>query len=242
MNRVSVHYKNPPPPANPDHVDKIGRYPANVHVPALESRRYLWTSRAYAVTLYASLAFSIVLAAMLFFMVTLRGAQPSLVYFPPHDRFATSPPAPGIVTRSGLSILAEKMVGEYVQLREEITPDNPVLMEQYTQFIQARSTDEIFAFFQNPRQAMIENYRIRRFQRRVDITRIGFLGESYLINYTTTDLDVAGRAVQKLAWQAIIKADWNVMPTTNPEWAKANPLGFGVTAYQTRVVEILSGQ
>jgi type IV secretory pathway component VirB8 len=242
MARVTVTYKFPPNTPNPANADKVGRYPAHVHVPALESRRYLWTSRAYAIALYISLSFSVVLASMLFMLVSMKSTSPMLVHFPSHREWATSMIEPHLVRRSGLDVLAEKMIGEYVKIREEITPENPALMDRYVQFIAARSSDEQFAFFQNQRPAMMESYRIRRFYRQVDVDRVGRIGNSFLVDYKTTDFDLTGREVQKLGWQAIIAAQWQAQVTAAQAAKETNPLGFGVSAYEARVVKIYSGQ
>ncbi|HIJ63541.1 MAG TPA: hypothetical protein HPQ04_12680, partial [Rhodospirillaceae bacterium] len=41
--------------------DRLGAYPAERDVPALEGRRYLWTARAFAIGMFLSLCLNAVL-------------------------------------------------------------------------------------------------------------------------------------------------------------------------------------
>jgi type IV secretory pathway component VirB8 len=237
----SVPKQTLPPPAEDNGLrDKIGRYPAHVHVPALESRRYLWTSRAYAIALYVSLALSVIIAAMIFVFLPLKSVAPILLTFP-KDGQAAVLMQPALVQKNGLDLLAEKMVGEYVKLREEIIPDNPDMMAQYQKFIAARSNVAQSTLYQQEITNRLQEFATRRFTRKVDVENIKPLGHSYVVDYTTSDFDVGGNLVQKLLYQAIVTTVWQAEIAV-PDADRVNPLGFAVTGYEPRIKTILLGQ
>ena len=212
--------------------DAIGRYPANVHVPALESRRYLWTARAFGIGLYLSLVVNVALAAALFMLAPLKKVEPMLVTFSPKSEQVVHIEPFDKGTR-GFDLMTEKMVGEYVKIREEILSDEKEMAERYSNYIYNRTKSEEFNVFQDEASKRYNEFRTRRFTRYVDIVVVNRQGSGYIVEYETTDVDYTGREVQKLSWQATLTVDYIERQVTYKE-QYINPLGFTVTSYSTR--------
>src|ERR1700678_1220343 len=61
--------------------DRLGIYPAERDVPALEGRRYLWIARAFAIGMFLSLCLNLVLATAIGGLAPLVRVEPMLVTF-----------------------------------------------------------------------------------------------------------------------------------------------------------------
>ncbi len=212
--------------------DKVGRYPAQVHVPALESRRYLWTARAYGIALYLSLLVNIALASAIFTLSPLKRVEPMLVTFSPKSEQVVRI-EPFERGTKGFDLMTEKMVGEYVKIREEILPDEREMSERYTNYIYNRTAADQFSIFQQTASKNFNEFRTRRINRYVDIIVVNRQGTGYIVEYETTDIDYTGREVQKLSWQATLAVDYVEREIKFSE-QYINPLGFTVTSYNTR--------
>ncbi len=212
--------------------DQVGRYPSAVHVPALESRRYLWTARSYAIALYLSLIVNLALASALFMLVPLKSVQPMLVTFhPKSDQVVKVEPfARGT---NGFDLMTEKMIAEYVKFREEIISDEKEMAERYSNYIYNRTNQQIFPQFQEEASRTYNEFRTRRLVRYVDINVVNRQGGGYIVEFETTDSDNTGREIQKLVWQATLTVDYVPREVTYSE-QYINPLGFIVTSYSKR--------
>ncbi len=221
---------------NPDqkskNADKVGRYPAGVHVPVLESRRYLWTARAYAIALYLSLLVNVSLAAALFMLSPLKRVEPMLVTFSPKSEQVVKI-EPFMRGTKGFDLMTEKLVGEYVKIREEILPDDKEMGERYSTYIFNRTSQEQFNIFQQTASKVYNEFRTRRINRYVDIIVVNRQGSGYIVEFDTTDVDYTGREVQKLTWQATLTVDYVERQVTYSE-QYINPLGFTITSYNAR--------
>ncbi len=213
-------------------VDKVGRYPAQIHVPVLESRRYLWTARAYGIALYLSLVVNIALASAIFMLAPLKRVEPMLVTFSPKSEQVVRI-EPFFRGTKGFDLMTEKLVGEYVKIREEILPDEKEMAERYSNYVYNRTAQEIFSIFQAEASKVYVEFRTRRITRYVDIIVVNRQGSGYIVEYETTDVDYSGREVQKLTWQVTLTVDYIERQVADSE-KYVNPLGFTVTSYNTR--------
>ncbi|MGD9650146.1 MAG: type IV secretion system protein [Dongiaceae bacterium] len=230
-NRV-VSDKSPAPASPPD---RMGPYPAQVHVPALESRRYLWTARAYAYALYLSLLLNVALVALLFVLTPLKRVEPMLVTFKPQSEqiVKIEPFEKGM---RGFDLMTEKLVGEYVKMREEILDDDREMGERWSTYLYNRTKPEDFEIFRRDAQPLFQQFRARRLVRYVDLTVVNrntATPNTYTVEYQTVDTDRTGREVQRLNWQASVSVDY-VPRKVDYKEQYINPLGFQVQSYSTR--------
>ena len=198
--------------------------------PGLETRRYMWTARAYGIALYLSLVVN--LASALFMLLPLKRVEPMLVTFSDKsEQVVQIVPFPR--GTPGFEQMTEKMVEEYVKIREEIIPDDKEMGVRYSDYIWNRTDPAAFQFFQAEAGKRYTEFRNARISRYVDILVANRQGSGYIVEYTTTDIDATGRERQKLTWQATLSVDYRPRQVTYSE-QYVNPLGFVVTAYQTR--------
>lgn len=214
--------------------DQVGRYPSAVHVPALESRRYLWTARAYAIALYLSLVVNFALAGALFMVLPLKEVQPMLVTFYPQSNQVVKI-EPFEAETPGFAVMTEKMIREYVQFREEILNDNKVMQERYNEYISRRTTQGEYRNFVETGRARFEEFRARRFTRYVDVTAVTPQGKTntFVVEYETVDKDYMDNEVERTTWLATISISFVPQEVTYKD-RFLNPLGFTVTSYSTR--------
>lgn len=201
-------------------------------LPTLETRRYMWTARAYGIALYLSLVVNIALVAVLLMLAPLQRVDPMLVTFNAKDEQVVQiQPFPR--GTKGFNDMTERMVGEYVKIREEILPDDAEMVERYSNYLYNRTVQNQFAIFQEEASRRYSEFRAQRVNRYVDIIVVNRQGSGYIVEYTTTDIDISGRERQKLTWQATLAVDYQPRQVTYSE-QYVNPLGFIVTDYQTR--------
>ncbi len=201
-------------------------------LPTLETRRYLWTARAYGIALYLSLVVNLALAGALLMLAPLKRVDPMLVSFSDkNEQVVQIQPFPR--GTEGFNAMTEKMVGEYVKIREEILPDDAEMAERYSTYLFNRTTNAQFGLFQTEASKRYTEFRAGRLSRYVDIIVVNRQGAGYIVEYTTTDIDNTGRERQKLTWQATLSVDYQPRQVTYSE-QYVNPLGFIVTDYQTR--------
>lgn len=192
----------------------------------------MWTARAYGIALYLSLVVNLALASALFMVLPLKRVEPMLVTFSDKsEQVVQILPFPR--GTPGFEQMTEKMVEEYVKIREEIIPDDKEMGVRYSDYIWNRTDPATFQFFQAEAGKRYTEFRNARISRYVDILVANRQGSGYIVEYTTTDIDATGRERQKLTWQATLSVDYRPRQVTYSE-QYVNPLGFVVTAYQTR--------
>ena len=103
-------------------MDRLGAYPSERDVPALEGRRYLWIARAFAIGMFLSLCLNVVLGIAINALSPLIRVEPMLVTFKDHSEQLVKI-EPFERGTSGFELMTESLVRDYVLSRHEIVLD-----------------------------------------------------------------------------------------------------------------------
>lgn len=214
----------------PKSADVIGQYPADVHVPPLEGRRYLWTSRAFAIGMYLSLLLNIIMATALSIAWNLKEVVPMLVQFDEKkDTFVRILPIQKDMP--GVQLMTEKLVGEYVKMREEVVLNEAEMKERYSNYILNRTTADEYRRFIQQKSGAYKAFVEGEITRKVDIENVDLTPKGYYtVDYVTHDFNTDQDEIASRKWRAFITVDY--LPRTVAYSERfVNPLGFQVTRY-----------
>lgn len=223
------------PEQNPH--DVIGQYPADLYVPPLEGRRYLWTSRAFAIGLYASLLVNFVLALALYTAWNVKEVIPMMVRFDTEDRQIVRI-EPFDRTMPGFQAMTEVLVKEYVTMREEIIANSEAMQTRYTTIV-SRTTNDIVPQYDRTQRPLIVNYLQSGLTREVVVesVRLPAGGKFFQVDFKTIDRDNTGAIIAngENNWIAYVSVRYNPQ-TVEAKDRYMNPLGFTVMQYSRNPV------
>jgi type IV secretory pathway component VirB8 len=211
--------------------DQLGVYPTAVRVPALEGRRYLWTTRVFALGFYLSMIMNIILVFTIFYvMLPLKRVEPFLVTFSQkEDQVVRIQPLN--VNSSGVDVLIEAMAREFVRVREEILTDQEEMRRRWVDYLKTRMLKEDYAAFLNRVDAPFQELVERGISRKVEIERVARSSQNHIeVSYKTLDQDRSGRTLLTTNWVARLKIGFVEQEVTDQEKYN-NPLGFMVFDY-----------
>lgn len=211
--------------------DKLGVYPTQYHVSALETKRARITARAFAIGLYISLALNLALTSVLFMLTPLKTVEPLLVTFNDKNEQVVRI-EPFRRDMPGILLFTEKSIQEYVKIREEIVASDDEMIERWAKYVYKRSTPDIFNEFRREYSPIWQQYRSRRLVRQVDIQTINRVGNSFLVEYKARDVDRNGRVIDEKDWTATVVVRYIPRQVDYNE-RYVNPLGFTVIDYST---------
>lgn len=215
-----------------DSGDRLGTYPAERDVPALEGRRYLWTARAFAIGMFLSLCLNVVLGFAIAGLSPLVRVEPMLLSFRDKSEqiVKVEPLAKGT---NGFEVMTEALVRDYVLSREEIALDEGEMRRRWggAGLVAHRSDGEEYRRFVAETAPKYEEIRQKHLVRTVGVHRVSKIAEGYWqVEFSTDDLDATGRKVGEGLWVASMTVTY-VPREVTWEDRYMNPLGFLVTAY-----------
>ena len=224
------------PDAAPGGRDRLGGYPAERDVPALEGRRYLWTARAFAIGMFLSLSLNVVLGFALVSLTPVVRVEPMLLTFKDKSEqiVKVEPFSKGT---SGFELMTEMLVRDYVLSRHELVLDEAEMRRRWggEGVVAHRSDPEEYRRFVAEMAPKYEEIRQKRLVRTVVIHRVSKIADGYWqVEFSTIDYDGANRKIAEGLWVASMTVTY-VLREVN--WADRymNPLGFTVTAYSVTV-------
>jgi len=226
---------DPSAPVDPRQ-DNLGPYPTKVNVPALEARRFIWTTRAFAIAFYVSMFLNLVLASVIYTLVPLKRVEPMLLTFSDKsDQIVRIEPFSRGTT--GFEIMQEKMLRDYVEFREEIEPSNEEMALRWGKAMRYMSTDNVYRDFTRQKQPLLEQARQRDIIREIKIYNVQDLNRrTVLVDFVAVDYDAARQPISEKRWRATVQygffADEVVL-----EDRFINPIGFKVTRYALAPIE-----
>jgi type IV secretory pathway component VirB8 len=211
--------------------DQLGAYPTAVRVPALEGRRYLWTTRVFAIGFYLSVILNIILVFTIFnVMLPLKRVEPFLVTFSQKDDQVVHI-QPLNVRVNGIDVLIEAMGREFVRVREEILTDQEEMQRRWVTYLKTRMPDEDYRAFLNRVDAPFQELVEKGISRKVEIDRVIRRSANHLeVYYKTLDQDRSGRTLLTSSWVARIRIGFENQQVPDAEKYN-NPLGFMVYDY-----------
>jgi type IV secretory pathway component VirB8 len=216
--------------SNSEHKDTLGAYPKEVRIPVLEGRRYLWTTRVFAVAFYMSMLLNIMLVLTIYTLVPLKKIEPMLVTF--NDKKEQIVQIQPFVTgQAGIQLFTEKMAGEYVKVREEIILDQTEQQRRWVEYLKYRMPEAGYNAFLTTINQPYQELQQKGISRSVDITSTVSRSQNYIeVDYITTDTDRLGNVLLKGKWKARLQVDYVTRNVALTE-QYFNPLGFTVLDY-----------
>ena len=216
-----------PPPG-----DRLGAYPAERDVPALEGRRYLWTARAFAIGMFLSLCLNIVLGSALAGLSPLVRVEPMLLTFKDKGEqiVKVEPFSKGT---AGFELMTEMLVRDYVLARQEVVLDEGEMRRRWggEGLVAHRSDADEYRRFVAETAPKFEEVRRKRLVRTVAIHRVSKIAEGYWqVEFSTSDFDAADRKIDEGLWVASMTITY-VKREISWEDRYMNPLGFVVLSY-----------
>jgi type IV secretion system protein VirB8 len=221
-----------------DSKDRLGAYPAEKDVPALEGRRYLWIARAFAIGMFLSLCLNVVLGVAIGtlsplvrvepMLLTLKDRSEQIVKIEPFERGT-----------SGFELMTESLVRDYVLSRHEVVLDEAEMRRRWggRGIVAHRSSDEEYARFVAETAPKYEELRQMRLMRTVAIRRVSKIAEGYWqVEFLTQDFTGGVKQVAEKRWVASLTVGY-VPREVSWEDRYMNPLGFIVTEYSVAAEE-----
>ena len=212
--------------------DRLGAYPAERDVPALEGRRNLWVARAFAIGLFLSLCLNVVLGFAIAslsplvrvepMLLTLKDRSEQIVKIEPFERGTT-----------GFELMTEMLVRDYVLSRHEIVRDDAEMRRRWggRGLVAHRSDPEEYRRFVAESAPRYEQIRQQKLTRTVTIHRVSKIAHGYWqVEFTTTDFDTTETKLAEDLWVASLTVTY-VPREVTWEDRYMNPLGFLVTNY-----------
>lgn len=216
--------------------DRLGIYPAECDVPALEGRRYLWTARAFAIGMFLSLCVNVVLGFAIAGLSPLVRVEPMLLSFKDKsDQIVKVEPFSR--DTKGFELMTEMLVRDYVLSRHEIVLDENEMKRRWggSGMVAHRSDADEYRRFVAEMAPKYEEIRQKRLVRTVTVHRVSRIAEGYWqVEFSTNDYDSMGRKIAESIWVASMTTTY-VPREINWEDRYLNPLGFIVTAYSVTV-------
>lgn len=211
--------------------DRLGIYPAERDVPALEGRRYLWTARAFAIGMFLSLCLNVALASAVAGLSPLVRVEPMLLTFKDKSEQIVKI-EPFTKGTNGFELMTEMLVRDYVLSRHEIALDEGEMRRRWggRGIVAHRSDPEEYRRFVAETAPKYEEIRQKRLTRTVTIHRVSKIAEGYWqVEFSTADMD-GSRKIAEGLWVASMTITY---APRDVRWEDRymNPLGFLVTAY-----------
>lgn len=219
-------------------LDRLGAYPAEKDVPALEGRRYLWIARAFAIGMFLSLCLNVVLGLAVSALSPLIRVEPMLVTFKDRNEQLVKI-EPFERGTSGFELMTESLVRDYVLSRHEVVLDEGELRRRWggRGIVAHRSSPEEYARFVGETAPKFDEIRQRRLMRTVAVHRVSKIADGYWqVEFVTEDLIGGLTKVGEQRWVASLTVGY-VPREVSWEDRYMNPLGFIVTGYSVAAEE-----
>ena len=212
--------------------DRLGVYPAERDVPALEGRRYLWIARAFAIGMFLSLCLNAVLGVAVGALSPLVRVEPMLVTFKDRSEqiVRIEPFERGT---SGFELMTEALVRDYVLSRHEVVLDEAEMRRRWggKGLVSHRSSPEEYARFVAETAPKYEETRQSRLVRTVAVHRVSKIADGYWqVEFGTQDFADGTKKLADRRWVASLTVGY-APREVSWEDRYMNPLGFIVTGY-----------
>lgn len=218
--------------------DRLGVYPAERDVPALEGRRYLWIARAFAIGMFLSLCLNVVQGVAIGALSPLVRVEPMLVTFKDRNEQIVKI-EPFERGTSGFELMTEALVRDYVLSRHEIVLDESELRRRWggRGIVAHRSSSEEYTRFVSETAPKYDEIRQKRLMRTVTVHRVSKIADGYWqVEFATQDFVGGVTKIGEQRWVASLTVGY-VPREVSWEDRYMNPLGFIVTGYSVAAEE-----
>jgi len=212
--------------------DRLGPYPAERDVPALEGRRYLWIARAFAIGMFLSLCLNVVLGLAISALSPLVRVEPMLLTFKDRsEQIVKIEPFQRGTT--GFELMTEMLVRDYVLSRHEVVLDENEMRRRWGGhgIVAFRSSPEEYSRFVAETAPRFDALRQSRLVRTVSVHRVSKIADGYWqVAFTTHDTADGAGKIGEENWVASLTIAY-MAREVHWEDRYMNPLGFIVTDY-----------
>jgi len=212
--------------------DRLGPFPMERDVPALEGRRYLWTARAFAIGMFLSLCLNGALGFALASLSPLVRVEPMLLSFKDKSEQLVQV-EPFTKGTRGFELMTEMMVRDYVLAREEVLLDEKEMRRRWGGggVVAHRTSPEEYRRFIAESAEKYDELRKRRLARSVIVHRVSKIAEGYWqVEFSVNNIDSFNNRISDETWVASLNSSYLPM-AVNFEDRYMNPLGFIVSSY-----------
>jgi len=232
-------------------------YPAGYDIPSLPDRRAAWSARLLAVLLLASTILNIVLGMTIATLLPLKEIRPFLVQVADERNVfvalrpieeITAPQADGRqgIPVTGMDLLTQQLLGEYVRYRHEIVRSTSVMEQRWLQggILSMMSSQDEFARFQAATAPIFQEMRQNDVTQEVIIESINLQRRftpgptpqqsqpgSALIQFRLIGRASDARVISDRSWNATIEFGFYPIERIPAARRMLNPTGFVVTSY-----------
>jgi type IV secretory pathway component VirB8 len=232
-------------------------YPAGRDVPGLPDRRAAWTARLLSVLLLASTILNVVLGMTISALLPLKEIRPFLVQVADERNVfvalrpieeITAPEADGQrgIPVTGMVLLTQQLLGEYVRYRHEIVRSTAVMEQRWLQngLLSMMSTQEEFARFQAATAPIFAEMRQNDVTQEVLIESINLQRRFVpgptpqqsqpgvaLVQFRLIGRGPDARVIADRSWNATIEFGFYPIERIPAARRFLNPTGFVVTSY-----------
>jgi type IV secretory pathway component VirB8 len=211
--------------------DKIGAYPADVSVPALEGKRQLFTTRVFALAFTVSMLLNVVLVFTISVLTPLKRVEPFLLTFSDKNQQIVRI-EPISKDASGFQLLIESMANEFVKIREEFVFDEQEQQRRWTQYIRPRVPQREFESFLKEMADFYPKIRDANLGQNVEIFRTQRISSNVIeVYFEITVIDKRGTVKGRKSWISRVTFGFRQQAVSLSE-QYLNPLGFTVLTYQ----------
>jgi type IV secretory pathway component VirB8 len=209
-------------------------YPRDFSVSSLRERRLLLSLRVVTVSLVLSMVLSTVLAFLLVSLMPLKEVRPFLVQVADQGSIAASI-RPIQDTFDAKDILTEKLVREYVTMRNEVVRSDDVMRDRWSQggYLGATTAEAEYQRFVNRVASQLEDIRRLDGQTRVEILGVSAVrvGKVYVVDYRLTSYDGRDNVVDDRVYTATLEIAFREIPGLTRDEMLMNPTGFTVLSH-----------
>ena len=214
--------------------DVLGAYPAKVHVPAMPERRYLHTARIMTIASVISMCATMILSSILYLLPPQVNTIPRFMVLNKYD--SDIEPIGRFTARvEAMDFIMEKLVADYVRMRNTIVPDIDVMTRSLRpgNLLDVMSSAAVSAANRAEQQRFLSDVKKYEMSREIKILWVKKLSNvTWRVRYETVDTYNDRDEPKVQSWYATVRALSNIQGQTKEEQMK-NPFGFRVTGYAT---------
>lgn len=222
--------------------DKLGKYPQDFHVSSLPERRYLWTSRTFAIFAVVSFCLNIMLTLVLYVLLPQKSAGTSF-FTANQNSYSLEKALPAYNNVYFRDLLTEKYIAEYIKMRHGIPISSADLFYRW-------DTNSLFYWYSGSRcyygfvnkldQNQLKSFIRMKMKRSVEIDQIKKLsGNLWLAQFRTITSTKNHPEPDVIIWRAYLRIAYlefdKYENIENDDRDKlnytSNPFGFKVISY-----------
>lgn len=222
--------------------DRLEKYPQDFHIPAFPERRYLWTSRLFAIFAVVSFCLNIMLAMVLYVLIPQKNVGASF-YVTDKDFFTLEKAPPAYQEVYFRDMLSEKYIAQYIKMRHSIPISSADLFYRWdtnSLFYWYSGVGNYYEFVNNLNRDQLKSFIRMKMKRLVEIDRIKKLNDNlWVAQFRTITSTQNHPEADTIIWRAYLRIAYieidNYEDIEKDDRDKlnytSNPFGFKVMSY-----------